>query len=53
MRKVAGLLIAVLIFLSACGPKPAYKTAQGKRKLKYYNEIQFGGKSAATMKKRF
>lgn len=42
------------ILLSACStPKPYYKTATGKKKQKYYNEIQFGGKSASTMKKGF
>jgi hypothetical protein len=52
MKKVVGFVILVAI-LGACGPKPYYKTAEGKRKQKYYNDIQFGGKSAATMKKKF
>jgi hypothetical protein len=52
MKKVAGLLVAASIILSSCAtPKPYYKTAEGKKKQKYYNEIQFGGKSASTMKK--
>ena len=52
MKKLVGILIVALIFFSACSsPKPYYKTAEGKRKQKYYNEIQFGGKSASTMKK--
>lgn len=51
MKKYVGLIL-VLVFISACStPKPYYKTAKGKKKTKYYNEIQFGGKSASEMKK--
>jgi hypothetical protein len=54
MKKVVGILIVVSIIFSACSaPKAYYKTAEGKRKQKYYNEIQFGGKSASTMKRTF
>jgi hypothetical protein len=55
MKKLVGIvLVVVSIALSACSSqKPYYKTAVGKKKQKYYNEIQFGGKSAATMKKKF
>jgi hypothetical protein len=51
MKKIIGLFLAAGILLSACGPKPYYKTAKGKKKTKYYNDIQFGGKSASEMKK--
>ncbi len=45
----AGIL-SILIGLAGCGgPKPYYKTRTGKKKQKYYNEIQFGGQSAAEM----
>ena len=38
------ILFFVLIFcLTACGPKPYYKTAKGKKKQKYYNTLQYGG----------
>lgn len=50
MRKVAVIAIALLFALAGCGPKPYYKTAKGKKKQKYYNDIQFGGKSASQMK---
>ena len=54
MKKVVGItLVAAIIFSACASPKPYYKTAEGKRKQKYYNEIQFGGKSASTMKKGF
>jgi len=54
MKKVVGLMLVASVILSSCAsPKPYYKTAEGKRKQKYYNEIQFGGKSASTMKKSF
>lgn len=35
------LLALMIVILASCGPKPQYKTAQGKRKLKYYNDIQY------------
>lgn len=54
MKKIVGVLIAISIISSSCmSSRPYYKTAEGKRKQKYYNEIQFGGKSASTMKKKF
>jgi hypothetical protein len=54
MKKVVGILLVASVFFGACASeKPYYKTAKGKRKQKYYNEIQYGGKSAATMKKGF
>jgi hypothetical protein len=37
------LLLLLFSFCWACGPKPAYKTAEGKRRQKYYNNLQFGG----------
>ena len=50
MIRYLGFIIIILL-VSACGPKPYYKTAKGKKKTKYYNEIQFGGKSASQMRK--
>lgn len=39
---ILGSLTLILgILLSSCGPKPQYKTAEGKKKLKYYNDIQY------------
>lgn len=47
MKKLIGFLIILSFIASACaGSKPYYKTAEGKRKQKYYNDIQFGGKKA-------
>jgi hypothetical protein len=51
MKKYVGILVALLIISACSSPKPYYKTAKGKKKTKYYNEIQFGGKSASTMKR--
>lgn len=53
MRKLTVIAVALLFALAACGPKPYYKTAKGKKKTKYYNDIQFGGKSASEMKKKY
>ncbi len=47
MKKYCGFVLVFLIILSSCaGSKPYYKTAEGKRKQKYYNDIQFGGRKA-------
>jgi hypothetical protein len=52
MKKYVGIVLILMVILSACSsPKPYYKTAKGKKKQKYYNDIQFGGKSASEMRK--
>jgi hypothetical protein len=52
MKKIAGIVVLIIaVLLSACGTKPYYKTRTGKKKQKYYNDIQYGGKSASEMKK--
>lgn len=54
MKKIVGLALALTILvLGACSNKPYYKTAKGKKKQKYYNDIQYGGKSASEMKKGY
>jgi hypothetical protein len=51
MKNITGIFIILLLVAGACSSgKPYYKTAKGKKKQKYYNEIQFGGKSASQMK---
>ncbi|HZX73650.1 MAG TPA: hypothetical protein VFE57_04465 [Cyclobacteriaceae bacterium] len=30
------------LLASGCGPKAYYKTGEGKKKQKYYNDIQYG-----------
>jgi hypothetical protein len=50
MKRIVTIVILFVFVLGACGPKPYYKTAKGKKKQKYYNDIQFGGKSASEMK---
>lgn len=45
MKRVVNLSLVAVLFLGvfACGsPKPYYKTAVGKKKQEYYNDIQFG-----------
>ena len=44
---VVGLLI---MLLASCGPRPQYKTAKGKKKLKHYNSIQYGRENPKTFK---
>lgn len=48
--KIVSVLIVGAIFLSACGPKPQYKTRLGKKKLKHYNSIQYGQSETKTFK---
>jgi hypothetical protein len=51
MKRFIVIILALLIVSACRTPKPYYKTAKGKKKQKYYNEIQFGGKSASEMRK--
>jgi len=45
------LFVVVLIMLSACAtPKAYYETKEGKRKQKYYNDIQYGRNAHPKMK---
>ena len=47
MKKYLGFFLVVAIISSSCASgKPYYKTAEGKKKQKYYNDIQFGGRKA-------
>lgn len=47
MKKTLGFFLVFSFLLSACASsKPYYKTAEGKKKQKYYNDIQFGGRKA-------
>jgi hypothetical protein len=52
MKKTTVIVMVIFAFLiSACGQKPYYKTKAGKKKQKYYNDIQYGGKRASEMQK--
>jgi ABC-type oligopeptide transport system substrate-binding subunit len=51
MKKIVAVYVLSLLFLSACGPKAYYKTSEGKKKQKYYNDIQYG--KDANPKKKF
>jgi PBP1b-binding outer membrane lipoprotein LpoB len=53
MKRYIVVVLALLIMSACSTPKPYYKTAKGKKKQKYYNEIQFGGKSASEMKRQY
>jgi hypothetical protein len=46
MRSMFVFFVMALVILSSCAAeKPYYKTAEGKRKQRYYNAIQFGQKN--------
>ena len=43
MKSKGVIFVGLLIYLVSCAAeKPYYKTSVGKKKLKYYNAIQFG-----------
>ena len=44
MKKIIALLILSLFIIEGCGPKPAYKTRKGKKRLKHYNDILYDQK---------
>lgn len=51
MKQKLALFISALMILSACAaPKPYYETKEGKRKQKYYNDIQYGRNAHPKMK---
>jgi hypothetical protein len=43
MKRILGAILVLAIAFSACNSnKAAYKTANGKKKLKHYNKLQYG-----------
>jgi hypothetical protein len=44
MKKISVLVLLAfsISLVLSCGPKPAYKTVEGKKKLEHYNKLQFG-----------
>lgn len=51
MKPVVTVLFVLLMGLAGCGPKPYYQTAEGRKKQKYYNSIQFGGRTTSELKR--
>ncbi|QSE97303.1 hypothetical protein [Fulvivirga lutea] len=50
---IAEILVValMLVLFASCGPRPQYKTAKGKKKLKYYNSVQYDRVDVADYKK--
>lgn len=42
MKKLVGFFLLVAVVISSCAPKPHYMTREGKRKMKYYNDVFYG-----------
>jgi len=42
MKKFIGLIIIAFIVFSGCKAKYSFNSYEGKKKLKYYNSIQYG-----------
>jgi hypothetical protein len=45
MKKFIVMGLALLMFASCATPKAYYETKEGKRKQKFYNDIQYGRNS--------
>ena len=50
LNYLIGLLLISVVLLTSCGPKPQYKTRLGKKKTKYYNNIQYGKEKPKSFK---
>lgn len=44
MKKLTVFVILFTMMLSACGPRPQYKTRAGKKKNTHFNSIQYDKK---------
>lgn len=42
MKKLIGIILLVTLVAVSCAPKPHYLTREGKRKIKYYNDVYYG-----------
>lgn len=52
MKRTIGIILVLAVILGSCGPRPAYRTKSGKRKLKYYNSLYLDRKDVAPPKKK-
>lgn len=50
MKKLMFVLVALIGFTACTAPKAYYETKEGKRKQKYYNDIQYGRNAHPKMK---
>jgi uncharacterized protein YceK len=51
MKRGIAFGILVVILLTGCSPvKPYYETKEGKKKQRYYNDIQYGRNAHPKMK---
>lgn len=49
-QKFALVVLALIVLMSCATPKSYYETKEGKRKQKYYNDIQYGRNAHPKMK---
>jgi len=52
MKKALYFLLVVLIAASACSAKYSFNSYQGKKKLNYYNSVQYGNTQYPNAKKK-
>jgi hypothetical protein len=50
MKRNIVIIVALILFASCSTPKAYYETKEGKRKQKYYNDIQYGKNAHPKMK---
>lgn len=46
MKKIVASILVCFLLGACASSKPYYKTHEGKKKQKYYNDLQFGGRKA-------
>jgi len=52
MKKAFYILLVVLIAASACASKYSFNSYEGKKKLKYYNSVQYGNTQYPNAKRK-
>jgi hypothetical protein len=50
MKRSVVIIVAFILLASCSTPKAYYETKEGKRKQKYYNDIQYGKNAHPKMK---
>jgi hypothetical protein len=50
MKGSVAIIMVLILFVACSTPKAYYETKEGKRKQKYYNDIQYGKNAHPKMK---
>ncbi len=52
MKKAFYFILIIAIAASACSPKYSFNSYEGKKKLNYYNSVQYGNHQYPNAKKK-